>query len=316
MRLDLALISRYPDLSRRKARDVIEKGQVSLGGQIVREPGTAVGEDAVLEWDANRKAQRRSRSSLPLLYEDARLLIVDKPAGLLSVPTSPEARDEDTAEGRVRAYIAHLRPRQPYVGLVHRIDRGTSGAVAFALDAETRQALIQLFARHAIERRYLALVRGEPREDRGKIDAPIEDDYREGRRRVARPGAANAREAVTRFEVRERFGGAALLELQLETGRQHQIRLHLAHIGHPILGDHVYGRERGTLSGLTLPRPMLHAASLGFAHPWGSEPVRAVSPLPADFESVLETLRRRSPSAPAAPGRPQPRANSRGRSRP
>jgi 23S rRNA pseudouridine1911/1915/1917 synthase len=292
MRLDLALIRLHPELSRRKARDVIEKGQVTVDGAAALEAGQEVGDGAAIEWDPNRKARRRARSSLTLLYEDVRLVIVDKPAGLLTVPTSPDARNEDTALARVREYVRHLRPRDPYVGLVHRIDRGTSGAVAFALDADTRQALIALFGRHAIERRYLALVRGEPRAARGRIDAPIEDEYRGGRRHLAR-GEAESREAVTHFEVRERLGDAALVELRLETGRQHQIRLHLMHIGHPILGDSVYGAERASVRGIVARRPMLHAQSLGFAHPWTGEAVRAQSPLPVDFAEVLAALQRR-----------------------
>jgi 23S rRNA pseudouridine1911/1915/1917 synthase len=292
MRLDLALIHRHPELSRRKARDVIEKGQVTVDGALALEAGQEVAEGAGIEWDPNRKARRRARSTLPLLYEDARLVIVDKPAGLLTVPSAPDARDEDTALARVREYVRHLRPRDPYVGLVHRIDRGTSGAVAFALDADTRQALIALFGRHAIERRYLALVRGVPRADRGRIDAPIEDEYRGGRRHVAR-GASASREAVTHYEVKERLGDAALVALRLETGRQHQIRLHLTHIGHPILGDSVYGAERASVRGVVARRPMLHAQSLGFKHPWTGDAIQAHSPLPADFAEVLAELKRR-----------------------
>jgi 23S rRNA pseudouridine1911/1915/1917 synthase len=292
MRLDVALIRAHPGLSRRKAREVIEKGQVTVEGAVVLEAGHEVAETAAIAWDPNRKARRRARSSLVLLYEDAHLLVVDKPAGLLTVPTAPDARDEDTALLRVREYVHHLRPHDPYVGLVHRIDRGTSGAVAFALNGETRQALIQLFGRHAIERRYLALVKGEPRADRGRIDAAIEDEYRDGRRRLARDESA-AREAVTHFEVRERLGAAALLELRLETGRQHQIRLHLAHLGHPILGDAVYGAERAWVRGVTVKRPMLHAAQLGFKHPFTGEAVHAESPLPPDFADALAALKRR-----------------------
>jgi 23S rRNA pseudouridine1911/1915/1917 synthase len=292
MRLDLALIQRYPDLSRRKAREAIEKGQVTVDGAIRLEAGHEVTETAAIVWDANRKARRRARSSLPLLYEDARLLIVDKPTGLLTVPTATDVHEEDTALARIREYLHHLRPHDPYVGLVHRIDRGTSGAVAFALDGETRHALIQLFSRHAIERRYLALVKGEPGPDRGRIDVPIKDEYREGRRHLSH-GESSGRDAVTHFEVRERLGDAALLELRLETGRQHQIRLHLTHLGHPILGDKVYGAARAWVRGVTLRRPMLHAASLGFTHPWTGDPVRAESPLPADFADLLTALRRR-----------------------
>jgi 23S rRNA pseudouridine1911/1915/1917 synthase len=290
-RLDVALIQRHPELSRRRARDVIEKGQVSLEGVVVLEPGREVDPDARIEWEPNRKARRRVRSSLPLLYEDERLVIVDKPAGLLTVPSAPDARGEDTAFARVREYATHARPRRPYAGLVHRLDRDTSGALVFALDPETRQALITVVSAHRMERRYLALVRGAPPEESGRIDVPLHEEYKDGRRRVAR-GNEPARAAVTHWRVRERLGPAALLELSLETGRQHQIRVHLAHAGHPVLGDRVYGGEGRPP--IDVPRQMLHAEVLGFDHPWTEEAVRAVSPLPADFLSALSALRRRA----------------------
>jgi 23S rRNA pseudouridine1911/1915/1917 synthase len=293
MRLDLALIQRHPELSRRKAREVIEKGQVSVAGEVVLEAGRDVGAGATVEWNPHRKARRRARSTIPLLYEDERLLIADKPAGLLTVPSSPDARDEDTAVARVREYVTHLRPHRPYVGLVHRIDRDTSGALVFALDAETREALIALISAHRIERRYLALVHGEPREDDGRIDAPIHDEYEGGRRRVATRGEPS-RPAVTHWRVRERLGRAALLELRLETGRQHQIRIHLAHVGHPILGDRTYGPDRAPSLGARAPRQMLHAERLGFEHPWTGAAVAAESPVPVDFAVLLRMLRRRS----------------------
>jgi 23S rRNA pseudouridine1911/1915/1917 synthase len=292
MRLDVALIKRHPELSRRKAREVIEKGQVTLGGNLAADPGLEVAEDADLLWNPNRPARRRARSSLPLLYENARFLIADKPAGLLTVPSAPGETGEDTAVGRIREYARHLRPRDPYVGLVHRIDRDTSGAVAFALDREARQALIGLFARHDIERQYLALVRGEPRTDRGRIDVATKETYREGKRQLAREGE-EGRPAITHFEVRERLGPAALLALRLETGRQHQIRLHLAHLGHPVLGDRTYAPEGDGRVGVRVPRLLLHAEHLGFRDPFTAEEVRARSPLPADFEAVLGALRRR-----------------------
>lgn len=291
MRLDLALVRRHPGLSRRRARAAIEKGQVSLDGHTVREPGQAVADPARVAWDPHRKALSRARCSLGLLYHDEHLLAVDKPAGLLTVPSSPAARSEDTALARVREYVRRLSPRRPYVGLVHRIDRDTSGAVAFALTPQAREHLRRLFREHRIERRYLALVQGRPRADAGTVDAPIGEAYVAGRRRVARAGEA-ARPATTRWRVRELFAGAALLEIELTTGRQHQIRVHLAHVGLPILGDAVYGKQRGAPPARA-PRQMLHAAYLGFVHPETGEPVRAQSPLPRDFAEVLSELRRR-----------------------
>jgi 23S rRNA pseudouridine1911/1915/1917 synthase len=288
LRLDVALIRAHPELSRRKARGVIEKGQVTVDGATCLDAGRAVVGTERIEWDANRPARRRARSSLPLLHEDAHLLVVDKPAGLLSVPSSPEAADEDTALARVRDYVRHLRPRRPFVGLVHRLDRDTSGALVFALDPETREGLRALFRHHHIERRYLALVAGAPRGERGEVDLALRDEYDGARRGVARPGEP-ARPARTRWQLVERFPGAALLEVELETGRQHQIRVHLAHVGMPVLGDGVYGKE--VRAPVAVRRQMLHAQRLGFTHPATGHPLRVESPLPPDFARALATLR-------------------------
>lgn len=289
MRLDVALIARYPELSRRKSREVIEKGQVTVDGRTVREAGTLVTPEAALAWDANRKALPRARLSLPLLYEDADVLIVDKPAGLLSVSTAPGIHDEDTVIARVLDYVRRLRPRHAFVGPAHRLDRDTSGALAVALHEEARRAMRALFREHQAERRYVALVRGTPGAESGTIDAPIRDQYEGGRRGVAKPGEPS-RPALTRYRVVERFPGAALLEVELATGRQHQIRVHLAHVGLPILGDAVYGEPSGGASDVA-PRHMLHARTLGFVQPLSHAVVRVESPLPADFERALARLR-------------------------
>jgi 23S rRNA pseudouridine1911/1915/1917 synthase len=292
MRLDVALIRNHPGLSRRKAQDVIEKGQVSVDGVTVSDKGRDIRDGAALVWDPNKKSVRRSRISLPILFEDDSILIVDKPAGLLAVPTSPDAASEDTALARIQDYVRHLRPRKPYVGVVHRIDRDTSGALAFALSPAARPPLRALFREHRIERRYAALVLGDPRGEHGRIDLPIHDAYEGGRRRVARAGEPS-RPALTLWTVVERFAGAALLDVELATGRQHQIRVHLAAIGIPILGDPVYGRRRSGADGApAAPRQMLHARLLAFTHPLSGRPVRAESPLPADFQAVVRSLRR------------------------
>jgi 23S rRNA pseudouridine1911/1915/1917 synthase len=324
VRLDLALKRLHPDLSRRKARDVIEKGQVELEGKVALEPGLLVPDGARISWDPNRKARRRTRCSLPLLYQDEALVIVDKPAGLLSVPTGPGVEGEDTALLRVQDFARHFHPTNPYVGVVHRIDRGTSGALAFALNAAAREALRTLFREHRIERVYQALVRGEPAAPEGRIDRPIHDSFVGGRRRVARSGEPS-HPATTRYRVVERLPSTALLEVQLETGRQHQIRVHLASIGLPILGDFVYGP-----GGEDVPRPMLHARLLGFPHPLSGERILVESPLPPDFAAVLRRLRGLRPGpglsallgAPGVdpqrgrpPGRTGPRGGTRSRPR-
>ncbi len=289
MRLDLALIRLHPGLSRRRARGAIEKGQVTVDGTRVRQAGHEVAEGAEVAWDPHRKALPRARCSLPILHEDEHVLVVDKPAGLLTVPTGPAVRDEDTVLARVREYVSHLRPREGFVERVHRLDRDTSGAVAFALSREARAGLIRTFRAHQIERRYLAIVAGAPQADRGVIDAPIRDAWVSGRRSVARDEEPQ-KPARTRWRVRERFFGAALLEVELDTGRQHQIRVHLAHVRLPVLGDRVYGTP--TVGRVAPRRPMLHAWRLAFRHPVSGERVAVESPVPADLTRTASRLRR------------------------
>jgi 23S rRNA pseudouridine1911/1915/1917 synthase len=292
MRLDLALIRQNPGLSRRRAQAAIEKGQVTVDGARVREAGFDVSDEARISWDPNRKALPRARSALPVLYQDDHVLVVDKPAGLLTVPAGPRPADEDSALGHVRDYVRRLRPRGGFVERVHRLDRNTTGAVAFALSREARAALIQLFRTHAIERRYVVVVAGSPRSEEGVVDAPLRDAWVSGRKAVAREGEAQ-KPARTRWRVRERLEGATVLEVTLDTGRQHQIRVHLAHIGLPVLGDRVYGHPDRQV--LPAPRPLLHAGHLAFAHPMTGQRVAVESPLPGDFTRAVARLRARAP---------------------
>ena len=298
MRLDLLLIRNHPGLSRRRAREVIEKGQVSVAGQRVREAGREVEETAAVVFDPNRRALPRARCTLPVLHEDEHVIVVDKPAGMLSVPSAPGLHQEDTALRRVQEYARRRSPRGWFAERVHRLDRDTSGALAFALSPEARAGLIQTFRDHRIERVYLAVVDGEPRQEHGVVDAPVREEWRGGRRGLARADEPS-RPALTRFWVRERLAGFALLEVTLETGRQHQIRAHLAHVGTPVLGDAVYGR---TAHDRIAPRLLLHAWRLGFAHPVTGERVAVESPVPEDLARVLAQLRRQAP-----PGAPRPR---------
>jgi 23S rRNA pseudouridine1911/1915/1917 synthase len=232
----------------------------------------------------------RTRERLVLLHTSRDLIVIDKPAGLLTMPSaSGRAEHEDSVLRRARLYAQHKQGRRAYVGLLHRLDRGTSGALAIALSREVHAAGRLLFKAHRFERIYMALVEGVPEPSEGTIDRPISGEYQDGRRDVAdgKPGALPAR---THYRVVEPFGReAALLELRLETGRQHQIRIHLSSIGHPVLDDRVYARTRA--SAKRTDRPLLHAWKLGFPHPLTQVLIRAEAPLPGDFVARLERLR-------------------------
>ena len=198
-------------------------------------------------------------------------------------------------------YALRLKPRVGYAERVHRLDRDTSGAIAFALSREARGGLIRTFRDHRIERLYLAIVEGEPPADEGTVEAPLREAWVSGRRGVAKPGEA-PRDARTHWRVRERLPGAALVEVEFETGRQNQIRIHLAHVGLPILGDPVYGRAA---HGRPLARrPMLHAYRLAFAHPITGQRVAAESPLPRGFQKEPSRLSARPRPRHAAHRRP------------
>jgi 23S rRNA pseudouridine1911/1915/1917 synthase len=238
---------------------------------------------------AARAGRRRER--LTLLHAERDLIVIDKPAGLLTLPSAPgRAEHEDSVLSRAREYARHKRGRQAYAGLLHRLDRGTSGALAVALSREAHTEGRLLFKAHRFDRTYLALVRGVPDPEEGTIDRPITAEYLDGRRAVA--GAdAEALPARTHYRVRERFGTeAALVELTLETGRQHQIRIHLASIGHPVLDDRVYGPARD--SAKRTDRPLLHAWRLGFPHPLTGRRIAVEAPIPRDFAARLARLRR------------------------
>jgi 23S rRNA pseudouridine1911/1915/1917 synthase len=234
--------------------------------------------------------------ALPIVYEDAHLIVIDKPAGLV---VHPAAGNRDGT--LVNALIAHcgeslrgiggeLRP-----GIVHRIDKDTSGLIVAAKTEQAHRSLGKQFAAHAIERVYQALVWGVPRERAGTIDGALgRSPLNRQKMAVLRVGGKAAR---THYKVIEVLGAkaaptAALIECRLETGRTHQIRVHMAHIGHPVIGDPVYGRPR-TIPGLTLGirRQALHAAVLGFQHPASHKVLRFESALPADFTETYVALK-------------------------
>jgi 23S rRNA pseudouridine1911/1915/1917 synthase len=301
MRLDLAVSQKF-QLSRRAAREAVRSGRVDVAGRPCDEPGQEVPPGAELHFHADRPVRRHVKTRLAVLYEDDDLLIVDKPAGLLTVPT--EAREKDTLWSRALHYLQHRYGGRPHAGIVHRLDKETSGALVFARNRAAHHALQDRFRTHAIDREYVALVEGIPA-DSGTFDADL---VREPglRRSIARSGQ-EGRRAVTRYRTVEDLGNAALVSIRPETGRTHQIRVHFSAGGHPILGDRVYGRP-GT-GARSAPRQMLHARRLEFPHPKTGKNVSAESPLPDDFAKVLSLLRAKK-SGPAKPGRKPGREKS------
>ena len=290
-RLDQALRDVRPDLSWTRIRTAIERGQVAVDGAIERDPALPVIASSAVDFDPARRPQPHARLALPRLYEDDEILVIDKPAGLLSVPTSGEAKHtEDTVLLRVQQYAHHLRGRRGYAGVLHRLDRETSGALAVALTRDAHRRGRELFSTHQFERWYLAIVHGIPSRSRGTIEGHISNAYVSGRRRVVHDESAG-RHAITHYRVIEKYRDAALLELRLETGRQHQIRLHLQRIGHPLIGEPVYTDAAPRLGA---PRQMLHAWRLQFPHPVRQTIVSVEAPVPADMAKTRAQLSKSS----------------------
>jgi 23S rRNA pseudouridine1911/1915/1917 synthase len=234
---------------------------------------------------------------LSVVHEDARLIVVDKPAGLVVHPAGGARRGT-----LVNALLAHTRDLSGVggvlrPGIVHRLDRGTSGLLVVAKDDATHRSLARQFAGRSVSKEYLALVLGVPPAREGTIAAPIGRDPVHRKRMSAR--VPRGREARTDYAVVEAFDGAALLRVRPHTGRTHQIRVHLASIGHPVAGDATYGgtrmppsRRAAAREALrSLRRPGLHAAALAFTHPETGQAVRFESPVAADIALVLELLR-------------------------
>ena len=220
---------------------------------------------------------------LRIAYEDEHLVVVDKPAGLVVHP-APGHASGTLVHGLLAHDIAGGDADRP--GIVHRLDRDTSGLMVAARSEEAYSRLQALVQRRELERRYLALVVGHPRSRSGRIEAPIGRDRRDPMRRSL--DTETPRDAVTHFELVELLPRHALLDVKLETGRTHQIRVHLAAIDLPVAGDPVYGRPHE----LGLERQFLHAARLAFAHPFSNERIEVDSPLPPDLQSALDRGRR------------------------
>ena len=220
---------------------------------------------------------------LEVAWEDEHLLVVDKPAGIVVHPSAGHARGTLVHGLLGRAIAGGEEPSRP--GIVHRLDRDTSGLLVVARSDEAHRRLQRLLRRRALVREYLALVRGRPRSRRGRIEAPLGRDRRDPTRMSL--DTDTPRDAATSFEVLEALPRHALLRVGLETGRTHQIRVHLEAIDLPVAGDAVYGVE----GDLGLERQFLHSARLAFPHPFSGQEVAVESPLPADLQAALEAAR-------------------------
>lgn len=291
------------DMSRSRLKQLIDEGMVALSGKILRDASYRVktGEKIHLTIPPAAPAEPRAQSiALPIVYEDADLVVIDKPAGMVVHPAP--GNEEDTL---VNALLAHCGDslsgiggvRRP--GIVHRIDKDTSGLLVVAKNDKTHRYLSDLFHRHDIERSYRCVVWGLPSPKSGRIEGNIGRHPSDRKRMsVLKKGG---KEAITDYETEIAFGlGASLLTCRLQTGRTHQIRVHLAAINHPLIGDPLYGRvsparkqrldEKQLGAALGFQRQALHAARLGFIHPTSGKRLSWESPLPPDISKLIKDL--------------------------
>jgi 23S rRNA pseudouridine1911/1915/1917 synthase len=294
VRLDKFLADRVPDLSRSAVQKLIGSGRVTVDGEIAK-PSHKVrpGEDIVLLLPAEESAELLPEAiPLDIVFEDQELLVVNKPAGMVVHPAP--GHPGGTLVNAVLAHCPELaagdgdRP-----GIVHRLDRDTSGLILIAKSERSRRALQRQFKERQVHKAYLALLDGHLQPAWGRIEAPVGRDPHHRQRMTV---LAGGREAATEYHVLEQFahsvgpaaGDYTLIEAQPITGRTHQIRVHFASIGHPVVGDGVYGRRRASLP---VPRQFLHARHLGFRHPSTGQRLELSAPLPQELEAVMELLR-------------------------
>jgi 23S rRNA pseudouridine1911/1915/1917 synthase len=284
-RLDVALARMFPQYSRNRLQAWLAQGHIRVDGASA-EARRAVRGGELVELAppaAPDAAPRAQKMPLDIVYEDAELIVVNKAAGLVVHPGAG-VPDRTLMNG----LLAHCPALAgvPRAGIVHRLDKDTSGLLVVAKTVEAQASLVRQLEGRSMRRVYLAIVQGDPPTS-GRIDAPVGRDTRaRTRMAVTRRG----KEAVTRYRVLERFGRAALVECRLESGRTHQIRVHFQHIRHPIVGDTVY--RRGTRHGLAFGRQALHAAELSLVHPRTGETLTWRAAPPADFKRLLQGLRR------------------------
>ncbi|GGJ23459.1 RluA family pseudouridine synthase [Neoroseomonas lacus] len=303
MRADRFLADAIGSLSRSRVKALIEAGQASRDGVLIKDPSESVRAGSLYRLHVPPPTPATPQAQdipLTIMFEDSDLIVLDKPAGLVVHP-APGNLDGTL----VNALLAHAGDDLPGIGgekrpgIVHRLDKDTSGVMVVAKTDRAHRTLSEAFAARDLERAYLALVWGLPAEMQGEVSASI------GRHPVDRKRMAvverGGKAATTRYQVKRAWGTAvALVECRLLTGRTHQIRVHMAHIGHPLVGDPVYLRRTPASARLlppatrdallAFPRQALHAATLGFRHPVTKQPLSFESPVPADLTSLLTLL--------------------------
>ena len=297
-RLDRALAAAVPTMSRERIKALISSGAVAgPQGLAVRDPAAKAvpgGVYAVAVPEPTPAHNEAQDIPLEIVFEDDHLLVIDKPAGLV---VHPAAGNIDGT--LVNALLHHCAGRLSGIGgvarpgIVHRIDKDTSGLLVVAKTDRAHEGLAAQFAKHSIHRLYFAVVAGLPKPPSGIVDAPLARSS-VNRKKMAIVEAGRGKRAVTHYRLVEPLRGAALVECRLETGRTHQVRVHMASIGHPLLGDPVYGRARpehkDVLKRLNFNRQALHAAELGFVHPVLNENLSFKSALPSDIQELLRAL--------------------------
>ncbi len=296
LRLDRALAELLPDLSRERIKALIVEGQIVSGGRSLNPSmKVAVGQDYSITLPAPVALDAVAQDiPLAIVHEDADLIVVDKPAGLVVHPAAGNLDGTlvnallHHCDGQLSGIGGVARP-----GIVHRIDKDTSGLLVVAKSDKAHEGLARQFKDHSIDRLYAAIVYGIPAPGSGTVDAWIGRSDAD-RKKMAVHREGRGKHAVTHYRVMERLRGAAMVECRLETGRTHQVRVHMAHLGHPLIGDPVYGRDRkgfkSILETLGFKRQALHAKRLGFIHPVTEEPLAFDSPLPADMQELLSEL--------------------------
>lgn len=296
-RLDKALAEAVPLYSRERLKNLVQGGRLSGPAGVIWDPATKMkgGEALTLDVPEARLSDTVAQDiPLTIVHEDDHLLVVDKPAGLV---VHPAAGNYDGT--MVNALLHHCAGRLSGIGgvarpgIVHRIDKDTSGLLVVAKTDKAHEGLAAQFARHDVDRRYTAVVCGVPVPPAGRIEGALARSTA-NRQKMAIVKDGRGKHAITHFRTVAAFDGAAQVECRLETGRTHQIRVHMASIGHSLLGDSVYGRTPGKLApllkDLAFERQALHAATLGFVHPVTQEKLCFESPLPADMVALIGRL--------------------------